>query len=416
MDENDSSIYSVSGSENVTEAECFWFNDTTDENLTALARNYIYSDLDAVFHIVVLPVILLIGIITNCAFLFVVYRIPSMRTVVNQYLTHIAIGDLLFLITAIGKKILKFSSSKNKFDSGAFWGHWIEVCCHTVNYTTIFASVLIMTLVGFERFYAVCRPMRIYAATTNQRMVKILLSIVWTLSAALALTTIPAIIQVRVYCVYWPTTPEFEGLDEKFATYFSYSNAALAYTSLVQTVPFFVVMGINSVLYAKMISTMSWRLGTMQAHDLDTHNNVELRNKVAIMLIINGVTFFTLTFPFQFVSFINGILTLCNETQLLGAKCKTFFQILLYCNSLINPIIYNAANSRYRSAFKTAFGIDKFDCIGYGCTIGSQQYNAPLNNGNVKESPTKNTITTTYSNNYTTNANGDILLESDTKC
>lgn len=414
MDENGSSTYSMFSSENYNGTYCH--NLSSGENMTVYARNYIYGDLDVVFHKFVLPVILCIGIITNCAFLFVVYRIPSMRTVVNQYLTHIAIGDLLFLITAIGKKIVKFASSKNRFDNGAFWGHWMEICCHTINYTTIFASVLIMTLVGFERFYAVCRPMRIYAATNNQRMVKVLLTIVWSLSAVLALTTIPAISKIELFCVIWPETPEFEGLDQHFETYYYHSNATLAYTSLVQTVPFFVVMGINSVLYVKMVTTMSGRLGKMQAHDLDTHTNVELRNKVAVMLIINGVTFFTLTFPFQFVSFVNGIQTLCNKSTEFGDRHKTLFQILLYCNSLVNPIIYNAANSRYRSAFLTAFGLDKLGIVRYGCAIGRRRYNAPLNNGNNKDSPTKNTITTTYSNNYTTNANGDILLESDTKC
>ncbi|XP_071489655.1 thyrotropin-releasing hormone receptor-like [Diadema antillarum] len=324
-------------------------------NSTTDAATYLYVGYHLWTVRLIQPLILTIGMITNLAFLYVVARVQSMRTVVNQYLVHLAVADMLFLIGAIGKKLWQYCESPIRDDEGSALGPVMVIISHLLIYTNIFSSEILVTLVAFERFYAVCRPMVVFAASSNNRKVTNILCLIWLQSLALAASTLPATLQPYLICVIWPD--DYKHLPDTWVKYGPMDERAQVYAYVMQTVPFFVVMLINSVLYVCIMREMERRLLAMERHDLDLHTNVEIRNQVSRMLVANGVIFFVLMAPFQFGSLILAIDRITGK-RIEPQSLEQFLQVtrmMVYLNSAVNPIIYNVANSRYRAAFEEAF-------------------------------------------------------------
>ena len=78
------------------------------------------------------------------------------------------------------------------------------------------------------------------------------------------------------------------------------------------------------------------------------------RNQVARMVVLNGLVFFLCQVPFQisniYIYSNSTILTKSEEVSLLWAA-----RLLGGINASINPLIYTAANSKYRRAFRQTF-------------------------------------------------------------
>ena len=356
MDVDYPEIVTDYGSENSTYGNVFlWCASIRRVNISNVSE-YLYVGYELWLIRLILPAILTLGLVTNLAFLYVVARIQSMRTVVNQYLVHLAVADMLFLVGAIGKKLWQYCVSPIKDDESSL-GPVMVVFNQLLVYTTIFASEILVTLVAFERFYAVCRPMVVFAASSNNRKVANLLCLVWLISIALAATTVGAVLQDRTMCTMWPE--EYSHLKDTYVKYLPRHPSFGYYTYIVQTVPFFVVMFINSILYVCIMREMERRLQAMERHDLDLQTNVEIRNQVSRMLVANGIIFFVLMAPFQFGSLVKVLHDVVGGGS--GYSLNEYERFLktarmmVYCNSAINPIIYNMANSRYRAAFEEAF-------------------------------------------------------------
>ena len=70
-------------------------------NLTdpAVASRYEYKPFPAALVAAIYPGFALLGLTTNLVFLLTVYRVKSMRTRTNAYLSNLAISDVMFLST-----------------------------------------------------------------------------------------------------------------------------------------------------------------------------------------------------------------------------------------------------------------------------------------------------------------------------
>ena len=60
---------------------------------------YLYINKNKVFDTIEMPLVATSGIIYNLAFLFVLYRVKRMRTMMNFYLANLAFSDMGLRIT-----------------------------------------------------------------------------------------------------------------------------------------------------------------------------------------------------------------------------------------------------------------------------------------------------------------------------
>ena len=108
-----------------------------------------YTQGDTLYLTIFLPLVLLIGVLDNTAFIYVVLRIQRMRTVTNCYLVGLSLADIVFLLFAIGSKIWSYANSPLFGDDIPLGLPGCQVVLFMMN-TSYFVSLCFITLVSWE--------------------------------------------------------------------------------------------------------------------------------------------------------------------------------------------------------------------------------------------------------------------------
>lgn len=326
------------------------------------SQAYFYDGGEALLITMVMPFILVLGLCCNIAFLFVVYRVPWMRTIPNTYLFNLAIADTLFLIVAVGEKLFRFGSSPYHDDwapvgtMGCVLVPAIMSCCY-------YTSITLVSLVSLERFDAICRPLKHRQFSSKNRVLKLVAG-AWTGSLILASLQIPDYSILKLYCALPPNnTGELTVMKKHLPIIIGQCKPVAAwldpFVNSIQTIPFIIAMFGNAFLYCRIVLAVKRSTREAQQNGL-SGQNLRNRNRVTRMLITNGVLFFLCLSPFELTSFLFVVWELATGSlaMLITPSMMVWIQIariLMYFNSAVNPIVYNITNPRYRTASKQAF-------------------------------------------------------------
>ncbi|XP_038055068.1 growth hormone secretagogue receptor type 1-like [Patiria miniata] len=326
----------------------------------AFAEELSYTNADRIIITIVNPCILAVGLLGNLAFLFMMVRVRRMWTVTNIYLTNLAIADTSFLVIAVSEKIARYRASPVSGDQ-AIMGPGGCISVYVLLDVAYSVGLCLVTLVTVEKYYAICRPIQ-HRLVGGMKRTKRLVLVVWVIAWVFGLTLLPCWSNFVGFCTTWPETEAFSNHPQVIG--FCQPEAAwlIDVHNGVQTVPFFVCLIVNAVLYILIIKRLNTRVGVVN----DDHSTGQqrknlrqkVRNQVARMLIVNGVLYFTLMAPFQCTSF---AFVISNSTgnYVLEPEQVTKLQwvnrTLFYLNPAINPYIYFITNPKYRQAYVQAF-------------------------------------------------------------
>ena len=320
------------------------------------AENFTYQPGATFFTLVCLPVLLFVGLTGNISFIYVVWRLPKMKTITNFYLVGLSIADSLFLISAIGSKLWMFIQSPLTPDDGPL-GSLGCILVNFVSSTTYIVSLICITLVSLERFWSVCRPHR---KRDSNRKVLVIMAVSSLLSALLSASFMPSFAAVFVECFDWPderpynTWPKTRLFCEPIKRWHD------LYTNGSQTIPFFISLVVNVILYHRIIRGLHKSMKSIQGKvSARKERSANTRNQVARMLVINGIVFFLCLAPFELMSLFYMIADLRGGIYLAPREVIIimlyFARAMSYLNSAVNPIIYTALSVKYREAFKHVF-------------------------------------------------------------
>ncbi|XP_071801302.1 tachykinin-like peptides receptor 86C [Asterias amurensis] len=351
--------------DNNTLEDCLSYSSNVSDDLVKLWQ---YSRQDIIVITIIIPIILCLGVINNSAYLFVIFRVPTMRSATNICLAHLALADLLYLtVNSSVFFILKYAASpfmKNIDIMKSSPECFIFGFLKNVGYLS---SIAIVTTVSFERYLAVCHPIK-HLKIRGQRRTNTMVATCWVMALVLAFpTTLGTIGFIQKICVVWP-----EDYKDQFFSNISYCGP-LSFNTETLTIPLtFVIwsfaMVSNVYMYIRIIHTMTKRRSAnyMRGKDRKAQHS---RNKVAQVLIINGVVFFFCQTPSILVDAIlcyhrfNRVIEDDSFAILHYKNGSWFTHLPLLINAIVNPLIYAIINTQYRSAFIRAFR----------CKIGSNQ-------------------------------------------
>ena len=297
------------------------------------------------------PLVTVFGTFWNSAFIFVVYRVKTMRTITNIFLVNLAVADSSLLIVAFSQYIGSYNNS-----SALNFSFYSVAGCTLPNflvYLCYYASVWTITLVSIERYLAVCRPVW-YRRINDKGRAFPTICAAWIVSVLFSSFTMPYT-TVLEYCIVSLDDNLIVERKPTCSRNCKWCDVTLHSTDLLQ---FLISLLANIILFSLIVRSLNAKLSMKKSN--------HVRNSVIKMLIINGIIFFICLTPFSILNVVN----LCNAFGLVSFS--TPFITLLYwigrvfflLNSAMNPIVYNITNPVYRAAFKQTFNFHrKFEIV-----------------------------------------------------
>nr|XP_042906941.1 thyrotropin-releasing hormone receptor-like [Parasteatoda tepidariorum] len=256
------------------------------------------------------------------------------------------------------------------------WGRWGCAIFIFLQYLGINASSLSITAFTIERYIAICHPMKAQFICTVNRAKKIIIG-VWIFAS--------------IYCSPWlfltKTAPiYYKGYEDLETCTFALSRNLYVGYFMADMVLFYAFPLLLSVILYSLIAKIlftneipktpgkkngSTPLSTGDSKKSNNNYNARVqRNKdrsklqgygknkkysdfdesdlVVKMLIVVVVLFATLWFPYRFLVVYNSFASNRYMELWFLMFCKT----MIFINSAINPILYNAMSIKFRKAFK----------------------------------------------------------------
>jgi hypothetical protein len=295
-----------------------------------------------------IPVISIIGILANSAFLYVLYRVQDIRTTTNFYLANLAVADGMLLIIRSIRYIGTYLYSPIDFNNLTPFTSRVS-CGIPLMLIKLFslASVFFISLVALERYLSICRPL-IHRRTNSRRRTLKLTLISWIVSFAI-IAGHSGSFSIHNKCLVFPAATNQTNLPTRFRTC-SYSYWANLSISIIFPCQFLFACFGNCTMYFAIVRRLTQRKRKTKKGE---------RYHVAKMLSINACVFFICLTPMQvlYAFQIFGVLT---PTPLSVTHILFWIAILVVSvNSAVNPLIYNGTNPDYRKAFRIAFTCTK---------------------------------------------------------
>ncbi|XP_023228103.1 QRFP-like peptide receptor [Centruroides sculpturatus] len=285
-------------------------------------------------------IVMLLALVGNAMVFYVVVSNRKMHTVVNYYIVNLSICDFMVGGFVLPVKLLELTAPAN-------WGAMNDNLCTAMSYLQtifVFASVLTLVATCLERYSAIVHPLHHRKLQSKARAKKILL-IVWCIPCVVASPFLyPSLADSNVLSSSYGTITRltcFITLEPKFRQGY--------YTFLfifIYLLPLIFIGGTCYQIARCLLKEIAFhRQGSLRRQEA-------YRRKVAKMVIIVVIAFAISWTPYFLVAIITQyqpVNFLERENFFFTMLCINLFAFL---NSCVNPFIYAAMSSRFRSGFR----------------------------------------------------------------
>lgn len=319
----------------------------------------LYTQTERILVYILMPMLCLIGIPSNVAFITMIIRVKNLQTATNSYLVNKAFCDIVLLLYSSAAYLYNLSitslrSDHPMFSNTDFWPgcflFWGGV------YVLYYVSVLFITVVTIERYAAICHPLR-HRIVAGKKHTNRLTKSSWLLGIALTVVTVFRNSKFLQFCIVWPAGKEFDSYPNT-ATYCEPSYPFAIVSEFIFLVPFVLAIIGNTYMNWQMIYTLSHRVSSDTYSANQKAAEVRVRNQVARMLIISSTIFFLCQTPYRLHN-IQAIAKYYTDHGIFTDKqfgiVELVGNILVMVNCSTSCLIYFATSSHYRNGFMEAF-------------------------------------------------------------
>ncbi|XP_036147763.1 orexin receptor type 2 isoform X3 [Monomorium pharaonis] len=228
---------------------------------------------------------------------------------------------------------------------------------HTKKTVSVSISVLTLTFISIDRWYAICFPLRFKSTTARAKTAIIviwMISLLFDIPELLVLHTVPSNSRVQTVlftqCVcLW---------SQESQTTFTIIKLIFLYT---------MPLLLMSVAYWQIVRVL-WK-SDIPGHNLSTRvchsteiplsgggnpeGQLRSRRKAAKMLVAVVITFAICFLPVHLLSILRCTMTLPSNQWTIAISLIAHW--LCYFNSAVNPVIYNFMSGKFRKEFRRTF-------------------------------------------------------------
>ncbi|XP_002735583.1 galanin receptor 2a-like [Saccoglossus kowalevskii] len=284
-------------------------------------------------------IIFLVGVVGNSLVLYVILKNGAMKTVTNLFLLNLALADLVFLVFSV-----PFSASLYLHSEWLFG----DFCCKLTIYLTYVCyevSVITLTVMSVDRYYAVVHPMRSRIHRTLQRtlLTLVVIWIVCLIGSSHAIKVGDSVMILR-YGTYQYTCLEWWSVEgrKQFIT----CGFVIFYCLPLVTVAF---------AYALMARRLWVSVSPTMGSDDAQLRTVQTRRKIARLVLAVVVVFALCWLPFHIFQLLSIWINSYNSIYTDGFSIfGQFAKVLAYSNSCLNPLLYSFLSDNFRKHFKRA--------------------------------------------------------------
>ncbi|KPJ05190.1 Thyrotropin-releasing hormone receptor [Papilio xuthus] len=357
----------------------------SNENFTEYAEIPYYIKATSMTFCIV---IMCLGVIGNVMVPIVILKTKDMRNSTNIFLVNLSIADLMVLLVCtptvlvevnskpetwvLGKELLSRETSNDRvilrdtasarigyIDESAvlplgraLGGRPTSSCllksCLAVPFvelTVAHASVLTILAISFERYYAICEPLRAGYVCTKTRAT-LICALAWFFAA---LFTSPILAIAEHHTVTRQDGTVSSQCLTQAVTYWQITFFIMVII-LLYVLPLLILIVLYSIIAKNLITAAS---KVVLNKTVDPYNT-RARKQVILMLGTVVLCFFLCLMPYRVL--IMWIIVTPSELSDTVSPEKWynllyFSRIMLYINSAINPILYNLMSSKFRIGF-----------------------------------------------------------------
>ncbi|XP_031633395.1 uncharacterized protein LOC116347100 [Contarinia nasturtii] len=288
--------------------------------------------------------IMLLGVIGNLMVPIVIMKTKDMRNSTNIFLINLSIADLFVLVVCTPTVLVEVNTKPDTW----ILGHGMCKAVPFVELTVAHASVLTILAISFERYYAICEPLKAGYVCTKTRALMICLA-AW---AVAAIFTSPVILMAE----YRSAEEYLDGSHVPVCL--TQASNAWSITFFVMTISAFFLLPlfILIVLYTIIAKNLIAKDGRMvKIRPSKPELSFKARKQVVLMLGAVVFSFFVCLAPFRIFTL---WIIIAPDEQVKRKGLEFFYnflyfsRIMLYLNSAINPILYNLMSSKFRKGFR----------------------------------------------------------------
>ncbi|XP_074642575.1 orexin receptor type 2-like isoform X2 [Tubulanus polymorphus] len=326
--------------------------------------------------IVLYTLVFTIGVVGNFLVCFAVWRNHHMRTVTNFFIVNLAIADFMVTLICLPPTLLE--------DVRETW-YFGNIMCKIVKYlqlVSISVSVLTLSAISVERWYAICHPLMFMSTAARARAIIFIIWIVSLLLGIPELVTLQAAPKRQLEGVSVLLTKCIPNWNLVYQNIFQISIMIVLYIIPLSLTGFCYTqiarcLWINVIPGVSDQSTYANSSTSRAQSDPGAENQLQSRRKAAKMLIAVVIMFAICYLPVHLLN----ILRYAGITKRMGSGSRQvtalFSHWLCYFNSAINPVIYNFMSAKFRKEFSSVCTCCFRVCMradahrrGYGDSVG----------------------------------------------
>ena len=278
------------------------------------------------------------ALLGNSIIIYVVQRHPKLRTTFNMLIVNMAASDILDVITAVPLSVAYLFVSVKWFPGG--FGVFLCKLLPFLAYLSMGASVLTLTVMTIDRYFAIVRPMR---RPLSKQLTMVAIILTWLISGAIFATELYKFRLFndsgQVICA-----PRWvENIQD--------SHKITMFEKVIRFVLLYLVPLLTMAMFYSKIVLHLWKRKAPGVHIDKNQKRIEKQKRKVVTMLVTIVTLFAICWLPAHVNHFLLIFNLKVHSCLPPSLILTFY-FLTHSNAAINPCLYLVFNESFREGFK----------------------------------------------------------------